>query len=199
MKTKTKMNITTLILDFDGTLGDSRRLIVNTLQQTLREQNLPVAGEERCASTIGLSLKEAFMQLAPMTEETAESCTQTYRRIFSDNNLPDAVPPFPHVLETIRTLYQKGLTLTVASSRADDVKHHKPHPESVFVTLEKLGRKADETLVVGDTIYDINMGKGASTLTCGVTYGNGTRSELVQAGANYLIDDFAHLISIVAP
>ena len=69
----------------------------------------------------------------------------------------------------------------------------------MFVTLEKLGRKADETLVVGDTIYDINMGKGASTLTCGVTYGNGTRSELVQAGTNYLIDDFAHLISIVAP
>ena len=222
MKTKTKMNITTLILDFDGTLGDSRRLIVNTLQQTLREKNLPVAGEERCASTIGLSLKEAFMQLAPMTEETAESCTQTYRRIFSDNNLLGAVPPFPHVLETIRTLYQKGLTLTVASSRgrdslpgllneleiapyisliisADDVKHHKPHPESVLVTLEQLGKKADETLVVGDTIYDIDMGKGASTLTCGVTYGNGTRSELVQAGANYLIDDFAHLISIVAP
>ena len=52
---------------------------------------------------------------------------------------------------------------------------------------------------MGDTIYDIDMGKGASTLTCGVTYGNGTRSELAQAGANYIIDDFAHLISIVAP
>ena len=54
-----------------------------------------------------------------------------------------------------------------------------------------------EALVVGDTAYDIEMGKRAGVRTCGVTYGNGTRAELARAGADFLIDDFGELLDIV--
>ena len=50
---------------------------------------------------------------------------------------------------------------------------------------------------VGDTAYDIEMGRRAGVKTCGVTYGNGTRAELARAGADYLIDDFGELLDIV--
>ena len=41
------------------------------------------------------------------------------------------------------------------------------------------------------------MGMGAACLTCGVSYGNSTREELAEAGADYIIDDFAELTGIL--
>ena len=55
----------------------------------------------------------------------------------------------------------------------------------------------DETLVVGDMNVDILMGKRSGTATCGVTYGNGSVSELEDAGADYIVSDFSNLIRIV--
>jgi phosphoglycolate phosphatase len=58
--------------------------------------------------------------------------------------------------------------------------------------------KASETLVVGDMAVDILMGTNAGTKTCGVTWGNGTREELMDAGADYIIDRMEELIEIVS-
>ena len=57
----------------------------------------------------------------------------------------------------------------------------------------------DETLVVGDMAVDILMGANAGTKTCGVTWGNGKRVELEEAGADYIIGDIGKLIKIVSP
>ena len=64
-------------------------------------------------------------------------------------------------------------------------------------TLETFDCKPEDALVVGDTWYDIEMGRRAGVRTCGVTYGNGTREELVNAGANFLLDDFGELMNMI--
>ena len=209
-----------IILDFDGTLADTRGLIVMTMQQTIRELGLEPRTDAQCASMIGLPLKQAFTDLIPMTDAMGDLCVDTYRRIFNENNAVYTVPAFPNVIETLRLLSQKGYTLTIASSRihrslmeliesmelqhiiayvlgADDVSQAKPNPEPVLKTLAKFGCTPDEALVVGDTWYDIEMGRRAGVRTCGVTYGNGTREELMNAGADFLVDDFGKLISII--
>ena len=209
-----------IILDFDGTLADTRGLIVKTMQQTLDVLGLEFRTDDQCAAMIGLPLKQAFTDLIPMTDEMGNLCADTYRRIFNENNAVYTIPPFPNVLETLHLLSQKGYTLTIASSRsrwslmefietmnlqehisyvlgADDVVQAKPHPEPVLKTLEKFGCTPDEALVVGDTWYDIEMGRRAGVRTCGVTYGNGTSEELMNAGADFLMDDFGELGSII--
>lgn len=208
-----------IIFDFDGTLGDTRELIVRTMQQTICELGLESRTDEQCASMIGLPLKQAFTDLIPMSDKMGEQCAATYRRLFNENNTVYTVPVFPQVLETLHHLHKKGYTLTIASSRshlslmefvedmhlnevipyilgADDVTEAKPNPEPVLKTLEAFGCKPEDAMVVGDTWYDIEMGKRAGVKTCGVTYGNGTREELVQAGADYLVDDFGSLLSL---
>ena len=55
-----------------------------------------------------------------------------------------------------------------------------------------------DAIVVGDMPVDIQMGKGAGVRTCGVSFGNSSREALIEAGADYVIDDFRELISIVA-
>ena len=210
-----------IILDFDGTLADTRDLIVITMQQTIQELGLESRTDEQCASMIGLPLKQAFTDLIPMTDAMGDLCIDTYRRIFNENNAAYTIPTFPNVFETLRLLSQKGYTLTIASSRshrslmefvegmdlrniipyvlgAEDVSKAKPNPEPVLKTLEKFGCSPDEALVVGDTWYDIEMGRRSGVRTCGVTYGNGSREELLNAGADFLIDDFGNLMSLIA-
>lgn len=215
------MNIRLIIFDFDGTLGDTRRNIVMTLQQTMQEMHLPVIDEARCAATIGLTLKDSFKTLFPqLTDEETEECAATYRRIFEVNKKKMAPQLFPHVAETLAELQRRGFTMTVASSRnttslrgflkdmdiqqfisyvlgAEDVTKPKPDPEPVLKTLETLNIPASEALVVGDMPVDILMGRNAGTRTCGVTYGNASRQQLEKAGVDFVIDDMEELITTI--
>ena len=215
-------NIQLIIFDFDGTLGDIRQNIVTTMQMTIAESGLPSRSEAECASTIGLPLYGCFEALFPDTDKkTIQQCTDTYRRIFQENLQTIKPQTFPKVVETLYALKEKGLTLAIASSRshaslvelthdlgisdvisyligADDVKKAKPNPEPVLNILDALGYEASETLVVGDMNVDILMGIHARTKTCGVTYGNGTKRELEEAGADYIINSIDELLEIIA-
>lgn len=212
------MPIQLIILDFDGTLADTRDNIVRTLQASMHQLGLPVADEAACASTIGLKLDDACRHLYPDgPADLADRFVETYREIFFRNKESLVPAPFPHVLPTLRQLRQRGVVLTIASSRgtgslqafidamglrdcisyvlgADSVEHTKPHPEPVLRTLCETGIDAAHTLVVGDMPVDILMGRNAGVQTCGVTYGNATRDQLQAAGADFLIDDFAELL-----
>lgn len=208
-------NVRIMILDFDGTLGDTAGVIVKTMQATIKELGLPSRSDEQCAAMIGLRLIEIPPVLFPECELDGEYYASTYRRLFHDFNTDGAVELYPNVLETLVELKKRGIILTIASSRskaslteyvsalglesvisfvlgADDVKDGKPAPEAVNRTLEKFGFLPEEALVVGDTTFDIQMGKAAGTRTCGVTYGNGSIESL--ADADRIIDNFGELL-----
>lgn len=209
-----------IILDFDGTMADTRATIVRTLQMTMSKRGLPVLDEATCASTIGLPLEECFLAMYPgMTGPEADRCAQTYREIFIENKKSLLPELFPGVKETLQTLVEQGHSLAIASSRhrksivefldgfgirslipyvlgAGDVEKAKPDPEPVLRCLSDLGCKASETLVVGDMPYDILMGRRAGAETCGVTYGNSNREDLLASGADHVVDSFSELLDI---
>ena len=214
------MKIKLIIFDFDGTLGDTRRNITTTMRMAIKEIGLPERSEAECASTIGLPLAGCFRTLFPdIQDELIPRCAETYRRIFNENLKKITPEAFSGVVETLKTLKEQGFALTIASSRsrnslielthnmgisdyisyligADDVKEAKPKPEPVLKTLAAMHYTASETLVVGDMSVDILMGANAGTRTCGVTWGNGTREELKEAGADFIIDRMEELIEI---
>ena len=106
-----------IIFDFDGTLGDTRRNIVLTLQQTMHSLGLPVRDEAVCASTIGLTLADCFRKMYPGLEESAvEECVVTYRRLFEENRKFLVPQLFPGVADTLRGLKARGQTMAIASS-----------------------------------------------------------------------------------
>ena len=209
-----------IIFDFDGTLGDTRRNIVETMQMTIAEQHLPCRSEEDCASTIGLPLVECFRAMYPdLQDEEAQMCADTYRRIFAENLKTMHPQPFSGVVETLKQLSMEGYKLTIASSRShaslveltrdmgiseiisyligvDDVEKAKPNPEPVLKTLKVMHIEANQTLVVGDMAVDILMGINAGTKTCGVTWGNGSREELEGAGADFIIDKMEEIVEL---
>ena len=208
-----------VILDFDGTLADTQPIIIASIQATLKELHLPERTDAECRSIIGLPLAECFTTLCGVDDDLAEHCADVYRRVFDELNTDGTVRLFPHVLETITALHDRGLQLAICSSRgrptlegfvktfhlehyvsmvvsANDVEHHKPHPEPVQKILGALGVAPGEAVVVGDASYDILMGRAAGCRTVGVTYGNQSAADLRAAGADHLIDDFADLLTI---
>ncbi|MBQ9185306.1 MAG: HAD family hydrolase [Bacteroidales bacterium] len=212
-----------IILDFDGTLADTRKLIVSTNQETMRRMNHAIVPEAAIVATIGLPLREGIRTMCPdVTPEQIPVWVDTYREVFDDFKKQIVPEVFPGVKETLAKLAGEGYVFTVASSRgaeslneflqgmglapyisyvlgADNVTHAKPHPEPVLKTLRDLSYAPEDALVVGDMPVDIQMGLGAGAWTCGVTYGNSTRQALIAAGAHHLIDRFEELPSLLLP
>lgn len=207
-----------IILDFDGTLGDTADLIIRTMQATIKELGLPSRTDKECGDMIGLRLIEIPHVLFPECGDISELYASTYRRLFHEFNTDGAVTLYPNVMETLMELKRRGKTLTIASSRshaslaeyienlglsdiisyilgADDVKEGKPNPETIFKTLERFDFDTDEAIMIGDTVFDINMGTNAGVKTCGVTYGNGSRESL--SDADWVIDDFGSLLELI--
>ena len=210
--------IKAVLLDFDGTLANTTDVIVQTMYATIRELNLPERTYEECIATIGLKLPAVQKALFPDIDIEADAYEKTYRRLFNIYNADGAVKVYPNVLETLEELKRRGMLLTIASSRShrtlddfvrnlglsdtityviggEDVTKGKPDPQAVNMTLAQFNISADEAIVVGDTHFDIDMGRNAGTKTCGVTYGNGTRESM--SNADWLIDDFSELLSIL--
>ena len=210
-----------LIFDFDGTLADTRELIVETNQEVMRRKGYPVKGEEEICATIGLPLVESLVQMYPdIPMETIPDWIAMYREVFEDFRHSIVPSLFPGVSETLVKLHSDGHVLTVASSRknaslngflqdmgvaplfsyvlgVEDVARPKPHPDPVLKTLEAFGCPASDAMVIGDMPVDIRMGAGAGVRTCGVSYGNASREILLTAGADCIIDSIPELLALV--
>lgn len=207
-----------IIFDFDGTLADTQRGIIATAQEVLRRMGREPADEGALAATIGLPLRENFTRGAGLSEEEADRAVAIYREIFETFAIP-AITVFPGVEEVLAALSARGVPMAVASSRGqhslEGLMHHlgldryipltlvfgvetaarpKPAPDILYVILGKLGVKPEEALVVGDTTFDIEMGRAAGCYTCGVSYGNQSAGQLAGASPNYLLDDLRKLL-----
>ena len=207
-----------IIFDFDGTLADTQRGILATAQEVLQRLGYPPADERALAATIGLPLKANFTQGAGLSEEEADRAVALYRDIFDHVAIP-VITCFPGVEEVLSTLAARGVPMAVASSRGqrslevlmqhlrldrhiplqhvygvETAARHKPAPDMLYVIMGKLGVTPEETLVVGDTTFDIEMGKAAGCFTCGVSYGNQSADQLAGASPHYLLDDLRKLL-----
>lgn len=131
-------------------------------------------------------------------------------------NHHDYVKVFPHVIDTLNALKENGIRMAIVTSRdrmsyemiankrglsplfetevtgADGITP-KPAPDMVLALLERMHISADETLVVGDTTFDIMMGNAAGCRTCAVTYGNHTEETLRGVSPTHIIDSFDKL------
>ena len=214
-------DIKLVIFDFDGTLADTKENIILTFQMTMKELGVEIKSRQECAATIGLTLEDAFKVLYPgMAAEKYILLRDTYRRIFKENRKILVPGLFPEVMETLEELRRRGYLMSIASSRqspslqsfledmkiahlfeyavgGDNVEHPKPAPDAVLQILRHYNLSAEESFVVGDMPFDINMATNAGVKSCGVTWGNADAAQLKESGANYIIDKMSQLLEIL--
>jgi phosphoglycolate phosphatase len=209
-----------ILFDFDGTLANTAPGIVLTMQKTFQEMCLPIPTDEEVRHTIGLPLKKCVQTLGQLSDKEAEEGTAIYRKLFPVYEI-EHISIFPGVSETLSLLFSQGIRMAICTSRnkfsLDSILQRyalenyfetiltadthqlnpKPAPDMALVLMERLQVNASQTLVVGDTTFDIEMGNRAHCTTVAVTYGNHSRQQLLSANPTHIIDHFDQIVEIV--
>lgn len=208
----------TIIFDFDGTLVDTRKAIVQAFWETIEACGFSPSKRPGNRGLITLPLESSFRNAGIQDQSSISRAMHTYDGLFQKIAAWSA-RPFPGVPETIRRISQTGLRRGIATNEvrenlelllksfglfdmfeasicADEVANAKPATDMICYLLMKLNCEASETLVVGDSVLDLQMGKEAGCLTCAVTYGAHSRQMLSQGGPDWIIDGFSQLLEI---
>ncbi|WP_417259838.1 HAD-IA family hydrolase [Celeribacter sp.] len=209
-----------VIFDVDGTLVDSQAHIVSSMAAAFAEAGLPCPDRSTLLSIVGLSLPYALAELAPQAEpHTLERMIAAYKDTFSairQNVGAQGFPLYAGAEAAVRALgarddvalaiatgnSRRGLDAMMAdwafsdlfvSAQSADEHPSKPNPSMVAACLADANASAAETIVVGDTTYDMEMARAARCHGLGVLWGYHGRDALMSAGAARVLDDFAEL------
>ncbi|MEO1490925.1 MAG: HAD-IA family hydrolase [Pseudomonadota bacterium] len=213
-----------VIFDVDGTLVDSKVSILASMRHTFEAAGLPVPSREAALGIVGLSLPEAMAVLAPDQSKAVQmQLADEYKRgpaLHRENGAAvNAAPLFPGALETIAALDDAGVLLSAATGKsrrglnrflethslermfmgtqtADDAPS-KPHPQMILNCLAATGVDAENTVMIGDTEFDMEMGRSAGCHTIGVTWGYHPVERVQRGGAHHIINDFCELDGIL--
>lgn len=191
------MKIDTVLFDMDGTLTDSLPLIKKTYFEVFQAMGIPW-GDDDVMKLIGLPLRQIGGMMAgeEKTEEFFEAYQTQYR--LSHAGL---MRLFPGTEELLQSLRQRNYALGVVTSKSrrgtdltldflelnsffdvvitvDDTKSHKPSPDPVLAALNRLGKKQEQAIFIGDSPFDILSGRSAGVATAAVSWGMASLSEL---------------------
>jgi phosphoglycolate phosphatase len=211
-----------IIFDCDGTLVDSQAVIVACAQDAFAAVGLVAPSVERIRHIVGVSLEPAMRMLLGRDDpEMGRRIAEAYREaFFARRAMPDHDEPlFEGVLETLDALAARGAVMGVATGKTmrglvqilerhaleryfvtlqtADLHPSKPHPSMLEAAMRETGAAADATWIIGDTTWDIEMGRLAGCRSIGVSYGNHAPEVLRTAGAAHVIDRLNDLLDLV--
>ena len=192
--------IDTFLFDFDGTVADSIPGIMATLKKT-REVMGAAYDLDYAKSLIGTPLVKMGVNLCG--EDRAAEFVDTYRMSYLDWGA-EMIRYFDGMEDLLKDLNKAGLTCAVVTSKRRDsldknldfLKGHdlfdllvtkestdffKPHPAPVEYALTGLNAEAKQSVMIGDTHYDIECAQGAGVRTIGVTWGAEPEQELLKS------------------
>ena len=196
------------IFDCDGTLVDSGATIYAALKASFAANGLDIPPPSISRRVIGLSLVEAMAALLPdEPPERHAAIAEDYKRAFMGLRQAGQVeePLFDGVLELLDALEHDGWLLAVATGKSDrGLKHcleqhdiharfvslqtadrhpSKPHPSMVEQALADANAAPADSIVVGDTSFDMAMAVNAGAMGIGAAWGYHKAEELLAAGA----------------
>lgn len=211
------MSLDLVLFDCDGTLIDSQAMILKTFAGAFAACGLPSPDPDLARATIGLSLPEAMARLTDHRPDApVDELVAGYRTSFLalGHDLTQTAPLFPGARTALAALASRSDTLLGIVTgksrkgldaildvhglddrfvviRTGDDGPSKPHPFMVLDAMDAVGARPERTVVVGDTSYDIEMGRAARARTLGVLWGYHSRDRLVDSGADEIAGSFA--------
>ncbi|MFI0394679.1 HAD-IA family hydrolase [Paracoccus jiaweipingae] len=204
------------IFDVDGTLVDSQSVIVASMADGFAAAGLAPLPRDQVLSIVGLSLPVAVARLLPDADGTThDRVTEGYRQGFFARRKTEEMPLYPGAAACLDALVRDDWLLGIATGKsrrgldalieqqgwqgrfittqAGDENPSKPSPQMLFQALRDTGVAAQDTAMIGDTVFDIEMGRAAGIAAFGAGWGYHPRAALEQAGAVMVAPDFAAL------
>jgi phosphoglycolate phosphatase len=210
------------LFDCDGTLVDSQANICMAMEHAFGALDLTPPPRDRIRRIVGLSVFEAASALIPDADEALQSeLSEQYKSAFQNLRHQGLIeePLYDGMKALLDALSGDGWALGVATGKSDRglnncLNHHgiydqfitlqtadrhpsKPHPAMIHQAIADANSAPERTAMIGDTTYDILMGRAAGCRTIGVSWGYHPMDELHAAGADMVaetIDELQHYL-----
>ncbi len=210
------MKISLIIFDLDGTLVDTSKDIMYALNYAIKPFSKRVLTVEETIDLIGEGVTRLVEKV--LNEEDFKNRDLVIERFleYYETHIIDHSTIYPYVRDTLIKLrdYKKAVISNKRENLSrklldkinllshfdlivgsDTTQERKPSPIPVIYVYKTLGIKKDETVIVGDSNYDIEAGKRTGVKTIAVTYGYKDKMFLINA--DYMIDRFDELLTVI--
>jgi len=211
---------TTLIFDFDYTLVDSSDGVVECAKWALKKMDIAIPQSRTISKTVGLSLYDTFTFLTTLTDSEMRSRFSSLFLERADQVMVDRTVVFEGVADTIKCLFDRGITLGIVSTKvryriveildrealtnyfsvilgAENVAVPKPDPEGIIKALANLDVSKSDCVYVGDSITDAEAAKRANVEFVAVLSGVTNRSKFAIFKPMCIINNVNELFSIL--
>ena len=215
------MKYTTVLFDLDGTLVDSGIGVTNSVAYAMKKFGMTPPPREELFKFIGPPLVQSFREFCGFDEEQTTLAIKYYREYYSDKGILECIM-YDGVIELLESLKKKGYKLALATSKPEIYATRVVENKGILPYLDYLGAATTDEktratkeavieytlsmceekdrakiLMVGDRHFDINGAKAYGLDSVGVSFGYGDRRELIQAGADYIVDSMKELDNLL--
>ena len=210
------------VFDCDGTLADGQAAVCAAMAGAFAEVGRAAPPNPAIRRIVGLSLPVAVRHLAPdETPEVHGQLVDAYRAAFFRAREQGLVaePLFDGIRELLASLHRKGWLLGVATGKSDrglkgclvnhgvfdlfvtlqtaDRHPSKPDPAMLIAAMHEAGAAPADTVMIGDTAFDMAMARAAGCRAIGVAWGYHAPEELIEAGAAAVAQTPAELEDLI--
>ena len=197
------------VFDCDGTLVDGQAEVCDAMDRAFAAASLAPPDRNATRRMVGLSLPVAVRKLAPdISDRQAGDVVDAYKSAFRSRRLDGDLrePLYDGIESLLRALRADGWQLAVATGKSDrglisclethgirdlfvslqtaDRHPSKPHPAMLEAALFEAGASAQDSVMIGDTSFDMAMAVNAGVRALGVAWGYHEHGELIEAGAD---------------
>ena len=210
----------TIIFDFDGTLLDTLKDLMISVNFVLDKYDFPFRNIDEIRRFVGNGVARLIELAIPegLNNPKYEECLVDFRDHYSVN-MQNNTDSYEGINEILEQLSKEGYKIGVASNKFDEALKElnkvyfgeyikvaigqsekirkKPAPDIVFKVLEELGSTVDKAIYVGDSEVDVKTAKNSGLICVGVTWGFRDKEVLEREGADYIIDRPKQLLKII--
>ena len=211
------------IFDLDGTLVDTAPDFKNSINYMLNELNESEVSLEEIRNWVGYGARELIRRTVvdkniPHDEQRIEEMLKIFLLHYTHNIDDDSVL-FNNVKNVLEFLKNNGIKLAVCTNKmerlsnilleklnvlhmfdylvgGDSLRKSKPDPFPLLNICEKLNTEISDSIMIGDSVTDLNAGKGAGMPVVLVSYGY-TDNKDIYNEADLVINDFSQLKELV--
>ena len=208
------------LFDFDYTLADTTKPIVESFRHTFKTMNLEGFDREKAIKTIGLTLDDAFQKLTGINDkERVEELVEIYRLKSDEITIQNTIL-YEDTIETLKTLKKNNVKIGIVSSRMgsridkileylncreyidyiigyEHVSIHKPHPEGLLKALNHFKCETEEVLYVGDSYIDAQTAENGKIDFVGVTTGTTTQKDFEEYNNIKIVNNLSAILQII--
>lgn len=203
--------------DFDGTLADSGDIAVMATQNTFKKAGLEMPNADVIRGYMGIPIEESFSLMGASKEKLA-AMFEFFRKDYQENEKTH-VKLFPQIKETLVELKQRQKNIYGVSSKhsealarnlenleiaeyfddlvgSDNVQNYKPAPDGIDLLVKRYDLVREQSVMIGDAIYDIQMGYNANVKTCAVHWGAFDWPKVLAEKPSFTVDEPRQLLEI---